>query len=125
MERMGNGRQDTWAEWKAAVLALSDEAMHRYLEDIEGFTPDRVSSFIAHDAVILPEDWSTTDAARQAVLRFFAFKRDVLDGGGPGGALESQEARAAALPPSDDPDPNSVPAPRAGDERTHVRGSVE
>ena len=101
MERMGNGRQDTWAEWKAAVLALSDDAMHRYLEEIEGFTPARVALFLAHDAIILPEDWATTDAAKQAVLRFFAFKRDVLDHGGPGPALDSQEARAAALSPSD------------------------
>ncbi len=102
MERMGDGRQDTWAEWKAAVLALSDEAMHRYLEDVEGFTPERVASFLARDAIILPEDWATTGDAHEAVLRFFAFKRDVLDGGRPGPALESQEARAAALSPSDE-----------------------
>ncbi len=102
MERMGDGRQDTWAEWKAAVLALSDDALHRYLGEVEGFSPDRIAKFLAQDAIILPEDWVTTDAAQQAVHRFFDFKRNVLDHGHPGAALDSQEARAAALSPSDD-----------------------
>ena len=109
MERMGDGRQDTWAEWKAAVLALSDDAMHEYLEHVEGMKPNEVEKFLAHDAIILPQDWATTDEAKRAMQRFFEFKKDVLDHGGPGAALDSQEARAAALSPSQDPHANRHP----------------
>jgi hypothetical protein len=102
MERMGDGRQDTWAEWKAAVLALSDDALHQYLEGVEGMTSSDVARFVARDAIILPQDWATTDDAKRAMLRFFEFKQNVLDRGRPGAALDSQEARAAALSPAED-----------------------
>ena len=96
-----DGRQDTWAEWKSAVIALSDDALHQYLEGVEGYTNDQVAEFVARDSAVVPEDWTTTDAAHEALTRFFAFKKDVLDHGGPGPALESQEAREAELSPSD------------------------
>lgn len=98
MERMPDGRSDTWAVWKSAVLGLPDDVMNEYLATVEGYSPSRVAAFRASESAIAPDDWETSEAARAAVSRLFAFRSDALSRPG---ALADQAERGAAVPPAD------------------------
>jgi hypothetical protein len=102
MERMSDGRSDTWAEWKNDVLGLPDEAIDQYLGSVEGYTPDQIAAFRESNSAIVPRDWKTSVEAHAAVSRLFAF-RNTLAARGEGNPDELQQDRGAALPPPGDP----------------------
>lgn len=101
MERMAGG-QDTWAKWKAAMLALSPDELRSYLRDVEAFEPEQIRRFLADGFATRPEDWEVTPESQAAMARYNAWETRVADRGNEAAILRRQEARAAALPPAAD-----------------------
>ncbi len=97
---MPDGRSDTWAAWKSAVLGLPDDAIDEYLARVEGFATDRIASFRANDSAVVPGDWETSEGSRAAVTRLFEFRRHMGAHGDPADPNAQQQERGAALPPA-------------------------
>ncbi|GAC1617204.1 MAG: hypothetical protein NVS4B13_10540 [Candidatus Elarobacter sp.] len=113
MERMPDGRSDTWAVWKNDVLGLPDVAIDHYLGGVEGYTPEQITAFRASSSAVVPTDWETSDDARAAVSRLFEFRR-TLGARSQGDPQEQQQHRGAAMPPAHDPPQPRESAPFVG-----------
>jgi hypothetical protein len=114
MERMPDGRSETWAHWKNDVLGLPDEKIDEYLAQSEGYTPERIAEFRASGSAIVPSDWETSEEAARAVSRLFAY-RDALRIDRTHDAPDEQGERGAALPPKHDAPQREADAPSADD----------